>query len=59
MSAMPTKKIGDDDVAEMGLSLMGLSAFYGQVESDEERFKVCIISSLQWKQLGGSWLSSS
>jgi len=36
---MPTRKIGDDDVAAMGLGLMGLSAFYGQVESDEERFK--------------------
>jgi len=39
MSAMPTRKIGADDVAEMGLGLMGLSAFYGQVDSDEERFK--------------------
>jgi len=36
---MSTRKIGNDDVAEMGLGLMGLSAFYGQVESDEERFK--------------------
>ena len=37
---MPTRKIGNDDVAGMGLGLMGLSAFYGQVDSDEERFKV-------------------
>jgi len=39
MSAVPTRRIGNDDVTEMGLGLMGLSAFYGQVESDEERFK--------------------
>jgi len=39
MPAMPTRKIGDDDVAEMGLGLMGLSAFYGQIDSDAERFK--------------------
>jgi len=40
MSAMhPTRKIGNDNVAEMGLGLMGLSAFYGQVDGDEERFK--------------------
>ncbi|KAJ3573407.1 hypothetical protein NP233_g2449 [Leucocoprinus birnbaumii] len=39
MPSMPTRKIGNDDVAELGLGLMGLSAFYGQVESDEERFK--------------------
>lgn len=36
----PQRKIGGDDVAEMGLRLMGLSAFYGQVDSDEERFKL-------------------
>ncbi|KXN80964.1 Aldo-keto reductase yakc [NADP(+)] [Leucoagaricus sp. SymC.cos] len=39
MATIPTRKIGNDDVAAIGLGLMGLSAFYGQVESDEERFK--------------------
>ncbi|KAJ3573319.1 hypothetical protein NP233_g2515 [Leucocoprinus birnbaumii] len=39
MTAMPTRKIGNDDVAEMGLGLMGLSTWYGKVESDEERLK--------------------
>lgn len=40
MPALPTRRIGNDDVVEMGLGLMGLSGFYGQVDSDEERFKV-------------------
>lgn len=40
MPALPTRRIGNDDVVEIGLGLMGLSGFYGQVESDEERFKV-------------------
>ncbi|KXN92675.1 Aldo-keto reductase yakc [NADP(+)] [Leucoagaricus sp. SymC.cos] len=39
MATLPTRKIGNDDVAAMGLGLLGLSAFYGQLESDEERFK--------------------
>ncbi|KAJ3573406.1 hypothetical protein NP233_g2448 [Leucocoprinus birnbaumii] len=39
MASMPTRKIGSDDVAEMGLGLMGLSTWYGKVESDEERLK--------------------
>jgi hypothetical protein len=43
MPALPTRKIGDDDVAEMGLGLMGISVAYGQVENDEERFKVSVI----------------
>ncbi|KAH7928626.1 Aldo/keto reductase [Leucogyrophana mollusca] len=36
----PTRKIGVDDVSAIGFGAMGISAFYGQVESDEERFKV-------------------
>jgi hypothetical protein len=40
MPALPTRNIGNDDVAEVGLGLMGISAFYGSIESDEERFKV-------------------
>ncbi|KAG6328348.1 hypothetical protein ID866_10742 [Astraeus odoratus] len=36
----PTRKIGNDDVSAIGLGAMGISAYYGPVESDEERFKV-------------------
>ncbi|XP_006460646.1 hypothetical protein AGABI2DRAFT_203757 [Agaricus bisporus var. bisporus H97] len=39
MPTLPTRKIGNDDVAEVGLGLMGISAYYGSVLSDEERFK--------------------
>jgi hypothetical protein len=39
--SLPTRKIGKDDVTAIGFGLMGLSAFYGPIESDEERFKVC------------------
>jgi hypothetical protein len=35
-----TRKIGQDDVAEIGYGTMGLSAFYGKVKPDEERFEV-------------------
>jgi len=38
--SLPTRKIGTDDVTAIGFGLMGLSAFYGPIESDEERFKV-------------------
>jgi len=37
---LPTRKIGNDNVTAMGFGLMGLSAFYGDIEGDEERFKV-------------------
>ncbi|KDR78218.1 hypothetical protein GALMADRAFT_245281 [Galerina marginata CBS 339.88] len=37
---LPTRKIGKDDVTAIGFGLMGLSAFYGPIESDEDRFKV-------------------
>jgi aryl-alcohol dehydrogenase-like predicted oxidoreductase len=40
MSAFPTRKIGNADVSAIGFGAMGISAFYGAVESDEERFKV-------------------
>ncbi|KAF5351130.1 hypothetical protein D9756_008205 [Leucocoprinus leucothites] len=39
MTPMPTRIIGNDNVAELGLGLMGLSTWYGKVDSDEERFK--------------------
>ncbi|KAG1832827.1 Aldo keto reductase [Suillus variegatus] len=36
----PTRKIGTDDVSTIGFGAMGIAAFYGQTDSDEERFKV-------------------
>lgn len=36
------RKIGDVPVNPIGFGAMGISAFYGAVESDEERFKVGI-----------------
>ncbi|KAJ7473292.1 NADP-dependent oxidoreductase domain-containing protein [Mycena latifolia] len=38
--AIPTRKIGQALVSEIGFGAMGISTFYGAVESDEERFKV-------------------
>lgn len=35
-----TRKIGDVEVSAIGYGAMGLSAFYGQVGSDEERLDV-------------------
>ncbi|KAG1741422.1 NADP-dependent oxidoreductase domain-containing protein [Suillus paluster] len=35
-----TRKIGTDDVSAIGFGAMGISAYYGQTEPDEERFKV-------------------
>ncbi|KIJ58187.1 hypothetical protein HYDPIDRAFT_96218 [Hydnomerulius pinastri MD-312] len=36
----PTRKIGQHDVSAIGFGAMGISAFYGDIEPDEERFKV-------------------
>ncbi|KZV67260.1 Aldo/keto reductase [Peniophora sp. CONT] len=38
--SFPTRKIGNTDVSAVGYGAMGIAAFYGQVESDEERFKM-------------------
>ena len=38
-----TRKIGNDAVSPIGFGLMALSAFYGAIENDEERFKVCAL----------------
>ena len=38
--ALPTRKIGNTDVSAVGYGAMGIAAFYGQVQSDEERLKV-------------------
>ncbi|KAL1941903.1 hypothetical protein VTO73DRAFT_6903 [Trametes versicolor] len=40
MALLPTRKIGDDDVTAVGYGAMGISAFYGKILPDEERFKV-------------------
>jgi hypothetical protein len=40
MAEYPTRKIGSDDVSAIGFGAMGISAFYGKTEPDEERFKV-------------------
>ncbi|OAX42630.1 Aldo/keto reductase [Rhizopogon vinicolor AM-OR11-026] len=40
MVQYPTRKIGSDDVSAIGFGAMGISAYYGQTEPDEERFKV-------------------
>lgn len=40
MSAtLPTRKIGNVEVSALGYGGMGISAYYGAVASDEERFK--------------------
>ncbi|KAF8147787.1 NADP-dependent oxidoreductase domain-containing protein [Mycena galopus ATCC 62051] len=38
--SIPSRKIGQAAVSEIGFGAMGISSFYGAVESDEERFKV-------------------
>ncbi|KAF9522253.1 NADP-dependent oxidoreductase domain-containing protein [Crepidotus variabilis] len=37
--SLSTIKIGSDNVTEIGFGAMGLSAFYGEVPSDDDRFK--------------------
>ncbi|KAK2459928.1 hypothetical protein APHAL10511_008057 [Amanita phalloides] len=39
-SKLPTRKIGNTPVSSIGFGTMGLSSFYGSIESDEQRFKV-------------------
>ncbi|KAG9218043.1 hypothetical protein CCMSSC00406_0008820 [Pleurotus cornucopiae] len=38
--SLPTCKIGLSEVSAIGFGAMGIAAFYGATESDEERFKV-------------------
>jgi hypothetical protein len=38
--ALPTRKIGADSVTAIGFGLMGMSKWYGPLESDESRLKV-------------------
>lgn len=35
-----TRKIGQDDVTAIGYGAMGIAAFYGNIQPDEERLKV-------------------
>lgn len=37
---LPTRKLGNDDVTAIGYGAMGIAAFYGSVDSDEDRLKV-------------------
>jgi hypothetical protein len=41
MSAISTRNIGGTQVSALGYGAMGIAAFYGSIQSDEERFKVC------------------
>ncbi|KAF9526677.1 NADP-dependent oxidoreductase domain-containing protein [Crepidotus variabilis] len=38
--SLATRKIGNDDVSEIGFGAMGLSVWYGKVPSDDERLKI-------------------
>ncbi len=40
---LPTRKLGKDDVTAIGFGAMGIAAFYGSIDSDEERMKVCAL----------------
>ncbi|KAF7795057.1 hypothetical protein EIP86_006201 [Pleurotus ostreatoroseus] len=40
LPTLPTRKIGKDEVTAIGYGAMGIAAFYGAVDSDEERLKV-------------------
>ena len=42
--ALPTRRIGTEDVTAIGYGAMGIAAFYGSVDSDEERLKVIMLS---------------
>jgi aryl-alcohol dehydrogenase-like predicted oxidoreductase len=45
MTILPTRQIGNTEVTAMGYGAMGIAAFYGAAESDEERLKVSLDSS--------------
>ncbi|KAJ7271586.1 hypothetical protein C8J57DRAFT_1507494 [Mycena rebaudengoi] len=36
----PTRKIGDQTFSSIGFGAIGISAYYGEIKSDQERFKV-------------------
>ncbi|KAF8997500.1 NADP-dependent oxidoreductase domain-containing protein [Cyathus striatus] len=38
--SFPTRKIGNDQVSEIGFGAMGIAAYYGSTQPDEERLKV-------------------
>lgn len=41
MAALPTRKLGKDDVTALGYGAMGIASYYGTVDSDEDRLNVC------------------
>ncbi len=43
--SLPPRKIGDALINPIGFGAMGLSSYYGSVDSDEERFKVSSLLS--------------
>ena len=45
--SLPTRKLGSDNVTAIGYGAMGIAAFYGTVNPDEERLKVMITSRIQ------------
>ena len=38
--SLPTRRIGKDHVTAIGYGAMGIAAYYGSVESDDDRLKV-------------------
>lgn len=42
-----TRKIGNDDVTAIGYGAMGIAAFYGTIQPDEERLEVGAGSSMR------------
>ena len=45
LASVPKRKIGGTDVFPIGYGTMGLSAFYGTVQGEEERLKVWFLFS--------------
>jgi hypothetical protein len=50
MSTSTTRKIGGSTFSAIGFGAMGISTYYGAVESDEERFKVGV-PGIPWSML--------
>lgn len=62
-SQLPTRKLGKHgpEVTALGFGTMGLSAFYGTVKPDEERFavldRVYESGCLNWDTADSTWES--
>ena len=48
---LPPRKIGSSEIHPIGFGAMGISAFYGKVDSDEERFKVLRLPIMETESL--------